>query len=85
MPCGRVFGAEVAVEEGLTGSLALVAVGLDLLGGGGVSVGTTGSDELLSPGMVDGFAFGLEIGGGGTANDGAFVPVEAEPFEGVFD
>ena len=32
MPGGGIFGAEVTIEEGLTGGLALVTIGLDLVG-----------------------------------------------------
>ena len=75
MPGGGIFGAEVAIEEGLTGSLALVTIGLDLVGRGGIGVGAASGDQFLSPGVVDGFALGLEIRSGGSADNGALVPL----------
>ncbi len=41
--------------------------------------------ELIKVGLVDGFAFGLEIGAAGSADFWAFIPLEAEPAEAFED
>ena len=85
MPFGRIFGTEVAIKVRDFLSGAFVAIGLDLLAASIIGISTTYSDEFLSPFMINSFAFALEIWCGGAANNGAFVPIEAEPFEGIFD
>ncbi len=77
------MGAVVAWRE-LGGDLALAQV-FELFGCFEGAVGGAVGEEDFDVLAVDFGAFGLAIGAVGAADVGAFVPVEAEPVEGVED
>ena len=84
-PGRRVGRSVIAVEKWLLSAVAGFAVFGDRLTGRGVSVGATSRNEALRPFVVDIAALTLEVGAVFAAFVGAFVPVEPEPCQGLFD
>ena len=75
VPLGGILGAMITVEIGDFLGVVGLAIFVDYFGRGRVGVGATGGDEFLSPCVIDGFSFGLEVGLVGAANFYTFIPI----------
>ena len=89
LECSDLRGGELAMRSVVArrelGGDLRTAHGVQLFGGLEAAVGVAGFEQEFDVGAVDFGAFGLAVGAEGTADVGAFVPLQAEPAQGVED
>ena len=82
-----LLGSEVAAATGVAlgapGRPGSLALSLELLGGAVAGIGVPGLDKPARDVGVDVHALGLAVGAVGSADLGTFVPVQAQPAQGV--
>ena len=81
----REMQAVLVIFPGTAGGFHSGTALLDLLLGAEAVIGMAGLYKLLRIGEISGLALGLDIGTAGTADIGAFVPVQAAGTEGIVD